>query len=238
MPIYQKAEPDVVEQMQAMLDAHHPGLRDAMVRVDVVMAFARKDEQGQPMGPALKKGGVVLAGYAKILGLKDRVMGRGDGEIVVDGDRWPTWSRPQQNALLDHELNHFELREDAKGACVRDEAGRPLLRIRPHDWDFGWFNVIAERHGDASFERQQAERVFTACGQLLFPFAAGVSRVERAEKFLAGKNHAAPASVTIGPHNAKQLVKNIDAALKDRGPRGVKAAAKDLSGGASSMPPA
>jgi len=222
MPIYTKGQPELVEQMQRMLHRWHPGLRDAGVKVDVVVAFAKKDEHGYPMGPAIKHHGCVVAGYVRILNLKDRVMGRGDAEIVIVGDRWPEWPVAKQNALFDHELFHLELRVDVKGAAVRDDASRPLLKIRPHDYEFGWFVVIAERHGDMSFERVQAEKIFTQAGQLLFPFAAGVSRVERAEAFLAGgKNEKAGEGRALLPINARKI----------------KRATKELAGGSRSMPP-
>jgi hypothetical protein len=234
--IYEKADDQLVAQMQRMLNTWHPGLRDAGVKVDVVVAHARKDDHGQPMGPAIKHHGVVVAAYVRILGLKDRVMGRGDAEIVLDGDRWDEWATEKQNALFDHELEHLQLRTDA-GVVVRDDFNRPLLKIKPHDYEFGWFLSIAERHGEMSFEREQAEKIFVENGQLLFPFAAGVSKPERAEKFLAGRGHRdqkLEVEVTYtSPGRPTRRAK-----MDPTSPKSVKAAAKELSVGASGMPPA
>ncbi len=209
MPLFERADESIHRLMQKTMDEFHPGLRDAQVTVDCVMAHAKRDAEGQPLGPALKLHGVPAHAIAKILKLKDRAMGRADGEITIDGDRWDTWTAAQQKALLDHELEHFQLKLDREGGVVRDDLDRPSLKMKHHDWDFGWFTSIAQRHGPASFECQQAEQVFQKDGQFLFPFAAP-GRREKAEKFLAAASgvesitlSGGGKSVTLPSHQKK-----------------------------------
>lgn len=54
----------------------------------------------------------------------------------------------------------------------RDDLGRPVLKIRLHDQQHGWFDEIARRHGDASIEVQQAKAFADSSGQTYFGWAA------------------------------------------------------------------
>lgn len=145
---------------------HHPRLVLAEVNVAAVMVEAKVDENGDPAGPALKHHGHPCLAKIRIVPPKERVQGLADAEITLDGDRWPLLSRDEQVAVLDHELTHLELVGEA------DDGGRPKLRMRLHDYEAGWFVEVAERHREASQERQQAATMFTAHGQALFPFAS------------------------------------------------------------------
>jgi len=49
--------------------------------------------------------------------------------------------------------------------------------MKPHDFQFGWFTVIAERHGRASQECQQAKSIVVIAGQFYFPeIESGISK--------------------------------------------------------------
>ena len=48
------------------------------------------------------------------------------------------------------------------GAVLRDEAVRPRLRCLKHDWQFGWFDLIARRHGEHSLEVRQAREMLNS----------------------------------------------------------------------------
>ena len=58
----------------------------------------------------------------------------------------------KQRALLDHEVAHLELVRDDAGKVKTDDAGRPRLRIRPHDYQTGGFWDVIERHKEAACE--------------------------------------------------------------------------------------
>jgi len=149
-------------------DTHRP-LLDAKVKIDYVFAHAERDEKtGQPKGPALKKNGIPAMGIARKVGLKDRAKGMGDAEICLDADHWEGIGEADRRALLDHELHHLAIKIDKRG-LVRDDLGRPVIQIRLHDVDIGWFAIIAQRHGKASFEVQQARQIMDDHGQFFWP---------------------------------------------------------------------
>jgi len=150
-------------------DSHNP-LLDARVKIDFVFAYADRDEKtGAPINDALTKNGCKALGVCRKIPLKDRALGRGDAEISIDGDWWKEDASPEeQAALLDHELHHIEVKIDNRGP-VRDYLGRPVLRLRKHDHEFGWFTVIAARHGPNSQERIQAKAIMDMHGQFYWP---------------------------------------------------------------------
>jgi len=154
MPTYRKASAEVNQIVEEMVEKFHGPLRDAGVQIECLFAYALTDDNGDSTGPALKLGGYPCNAVVRVLNLKDRTVGRGDAEIVIDGDQWDTWDDEQKRALIDHEIEHLELKTDDDGV-IRDDLGRPKLRLRKHDHQFGWFDSIARRHGAASFEVQQ-----------------------------------------------------------------------------------
>ncbi len=141
-------------------ESHKP-LLDAKVRIDYVFAY-------NDSGHALTHGGYAALGLARKIGLKDRALGRGDAEIALDGEWWKNAKESKRRALLDHELHHLSVQIE-NGAFKRDDLGRPMLELRKHDHQFGWFNIIAERHGASSIERIAAKSLWDEDGQLYFP---------------------------------------------------------------------
>ena len=92
-----------------------------------------------------------------------------DVEIQVDGDWWGSQDREEQEALLDHELTHIQVLEEANGVARKDKAGRPKIKCRPHDVDVGWFRIVAARNGQHSLERRQAASMMEEQGQYFWP---------------------------------------------------------------------
>lgn len=174
MATYQKCGADVESLVETIVSKYHHRLRDAEVRVDLVFAYAATDANGDTMGPALKKNGLRCYAIARNIGLKDRAKGAGDCEIAIDGDEWPTMNDIEQEALLDHELTHFELRTDKDGNLVRDDLDRPKIRIRPHDREIGWFDEVAQRHGKEAFEFRAFNSLWQHCRQLQLPFTDAI----------------------------------------------------------------
>lgn len=171
MPRYEKSPALVGQIVQRMTDRFHPQLRDAGVTVTCLMAYPLTDENGDSKGPALKHAGYPAQAVVKIVGLKERTDGRADAELVIDGDNWDVLTDAQRDALVDHELEHLELKYDKDGCLVRDDLDRPKLIIRKHDWQFGWFDSIVRRHGRDSIEHRQLTE-FQAVGyeQRWLPF--------------------------------------------------------------------
>jgi hypothetical protein len=141
-----------------------------LVRLDLVFALCDRDEEtGNPINVAITKNGFRCYGLTKCTNLKERVLGRGDAEIVLDGDWWETATAEQQEALLDHEMHHVAVKTDKHGNIQKDDIGRPLVKLRKHDIEVGWFSVIAARNGVHSQERIQAKIIMDNLGQYFFP---------------------------------------------------------------------
>jgi len=155
MPRYEKSPAEVGQIVERMMDRYHPQLRDAGVTIAQLMAFPLTDENGDSKGPALKHNGYPAQAVIKIIGLKERTDGRCDSELVIDGENWPLLSAAQKDALIDHELEHLEIKCDGDGCIVRDDLERPKLVIRKHDHQFGWFDSIVRRHGRDALEFKQ-----------------------------------------------------------------------------------
>jgi hypothetical protein len=173
MPIYHKCGQsvrDLANDVLCQFDTHRP-LLDCKLSIDLVFAYAKADKDGVKQGPAITKNGVPALGVTRVVSLKDRALGRGDAEVCLDGDWWNTASEEQQKALLDHELHHISVKIDKRG-LVRDDLGRPVLQMRKHDYEFGWFKVVAERQGAASVERRQAALMMDESGQAFWPSIA------------------------------------------------------------------
>lgn len=184
MATFQKCPIEVRELANEILcefETHQP-LLDAKVTVDFVFAYAEEDDNGNKIGNALSKNGCKALGICRKIPLKDRALGRADAEISIDGDWWEDANSSERRALLDHELHHIAIKIDKRG-LVRDDLGRPVLQLRKHDYEFGWFKAIAARHGIFSLERQQANEMMQADGQYFWPsfFKPKAAHAEREE---------------------------------------------------------
>jgi len=168
MPTYTKAPSFVAIMATELLcrfESHKP-LLDAKVKIDLLFARANLDDKGNPVGFAITEQGRQVLGKTRVVSLKDRAKGNADAEILLDGDWWESESAHRREALLDHELHHISVVTSRQGAIKTDDLNRPKLKLRKHDWQFGWFDVIAERHGEFSVERQQAAEIWDKSGQL------------------------------------------------------------------------
>lgn len=122
----------------------------SLVRVEVC------DKDGEVSDePALKCQGAPAIAVVKINSLKDRVEGKADASIFFDGPRVDGMSDSEKKAVFDHELYHLVAKRDKDGMPERDDLNRPKLKMRPHDFQVGWFHAVAERHGQNAAESQQ-----------------------------------------------------------------------------------
>lgn len=123
--------------------------------------------------PVLTHGGYPAQAVCRITPVWDRALGVADAVIVIDRSNWLMLGAPQRHALIDHELHHLERVLDEDTDLPKSDAvDRPKLRIRRHDHQLGWFDVVAERHGEASIEVRQARQLIAATGQLYLDFGA------------------------------------------------------------------
>jgi hypothetical protein len=83
--------------------------------------------------------------------------------MMLDGERMDAWTSKRLQAVIDHELRHLMLATNKRtGEIQRDDEGRPKLRLRPHDFEFGWFARTAELYGEESYEVSQAREIVAA----------------------------------------------------------------------------
>lgn len=179
MPIYREATAECVQLGEKMMAEHHPDLVAAGVQVAYLFAFGKRNEDGELTGPALKLRGWPCRAIVKINSHQDRVEGKGDVTIKVDGDEWPIWDDGERASTLDHELQHVIAVQNRKGVFKEDEGGRPVLKMRLHDFEYAGFAEIAKRHGDASQERRQAAHLVDKYGQLLFAWGDDMAPPQR-----------------------------------------------------------
>lgn len=142
----------------------HPDLVNAQVSVSFI--FAKNTE-----APAIMANGYPAFAQVKINGLKERVEGLRDARILIDEDQWEEASDETKAAVLDHELQHLEPQRDQRGDWKRDDAGRPKLRLRKHDFQLGGFLIISKRHGLDAVEVQAVRAIQTKWEQMELPFA-------------------------------------------------------------------
>lgn len=186
MSTYQKPSRDMVRLLDEVIGRYHQHLAEAKAKVYLLVAFAPTDENGERKGCAIRHHGYPALAKCWIVPTKQRVAGLGDAEILIDGDRWPDLDRDSQIALLDHELTHLRLLLDKDEQPLVDSAERPKMAIRPHDRQYGWFDEVAQRHGGASVEVQQAKRLVDETGQLYLGEWGGAAEVrELAEDRIA-----------------------------------------------------
>lgn len=164
---YHTADDDVLAMLRHVLGRHHHQLRDAGVRVGVIMAE-------NPDGPAVKHGGYPSTATIRVVSLKDRLTKGYDAEMLIDERVWNEASSDEQAAILDHELCHLSLvwLAGAKLRKVRDEdpnapawevddLNRPKLKLVPGDWNAGdGFRVVVERHGRAAVEFTNLDKCY------------------------------------------------------------------------------
>lgn len=169
---------------------HHTDLDTTGATFNLI--FALRDPEDESEKPVLANKGHRVFGLSKIHNLKERILGLADAEILLDGDAWPRMSKEVKSAVLDHQLQYFEVKRDKEGEFVYDDLQRPILKMRQTDRSFGWFDSVASRHREHSMEVIQMRRLFSESGQIYLPFVdADTGSVEPA-KTLHVSIHGAP----------------------------------------------
>lgn len=162
---YSKMPEETTERVAHLCRLFHPELLKCGVTIDLISVSTTGER------PALTLHRVPCLAVVRVTNIKERTKGLGDAEIVFDEEKYLKLSDEEKDALCDHELEHLEIRRDKKtNAPLLDCRGRVKMRTKPHDYDFGWFVNIAERHGMAALECKQAASLFVAEKQTLFAF--------------------------------------------------------------------
>lgn len=166
---YEKCSNNVRSLLGEIVDSHYPELADAKVTIDLLFVFDDSEKVTVPPKAALKHHGWPALAVVSITKLKDRVRGCKDALIVIDGDRWESLTQAERRALLDHELCHLQL-QIRGGELLKDSAGRPKLKIRPHDFEIGGFHTVINRYQESALELQALATAAEVHGQLTFNF--------------------------------------------------------------------
>jgi hypothetical protein len=163
---YDLAPDDITDRIAEVLMQYHGDLAEHGVTIGILVATS--DDPGEP---AVKKDGYPCAATIQITSYKNRCLGIADAVITIDSASWHTFTEAEKVAALDHELMHLELIFDKNGDLKTDDANRPKLKMRLHDWQLGGFAIIAERHGQASIESQEFRSTYHHYHQQLFKWS-------------------------------------------------------------------
>lgn len=136
------------EVTQEVMAKYHQGLADCETTVAILMYYP--DEESDR--PAMTERGYKIRAKIENTPLRYRKLGVADLQISIDADWWQMATRPQQEALIDHELSHRVPKVDDKGAVKRDDAERPMFERVPHDHQIGTFTSVVQHYGEASSE--------------------------------------------------------------------------------------
>lgn len=160
---YDHCPAEVEEMLQSAMTKWHPELVEAKVEIRPLFALAYS-RSGEAI-PAIKVRGHAVLAKIKITSLEDRVRGLGDATMLIDGARWERMGHNARLALLDHELEHLQVDEEKL-----DDAGRPKIKMKHHDWELAGFDDVMKRQGENSIELQNVALLKERFAQLLIPF--------------------------------------------------------------------
>jgi hypothetical protein len=153
---------DQVAPYIAAMTGNHPELAEAGVTFDALFAFG---EDGAPAG--VKHQGFPAPATIKVNGPTLRKRNLADATFVIEADEWRIRDEAGRMALIDHYLAYVVALRDVKGVIREDDAGRPKIRIGPPDYRLAGFRAVAERHGAASIEVNDAAGFRASYGELL-----------------------------------------------------------------------
>ena len=200
---------------------NHPELKAAGVTVGLLFAHGPRNKDGDLKGPALKFYGYQVLSKGKVNSLKDRVEGKPDATVLLDGDEWPLLPDAERAAIIDHELTHLTVIRLSGDEFKTDDIGRPKIKFRLFDIVVGGFAETVTRHGENAAAYQQLEAIAHQHGQLLFPFM----RAELLDKNGRPTNKLREMAGENGKHKMRQLsggprdefTEQVDKAFVDAG---------------------
>ena len=146
---YEPCGTDVTDLITEVMRTQHAELAQYSTRISAV--FATRDSKKHGHMVALKARGFPIAAKIQITALADRARGEADAKLTIDSYAWNNLPPGQRRALIDHELEHLELRPTTKGENT-DDLGRPRLGIQTHDWELTGFEAVVARNGENALE--------------------------------------------------------------------------------------
>jgi hypothetical protein len=163
---YVAAPTDARAQLDDLIAAKFPELHESGLAVELL--FAVPDEGKS----AFKRFGHPAEYRIESIDPKARMTNRHDVRLLIDSDWWQDKSRRRRESLLFTALTSLELRREKKtGAIVRDDADRPLVKVRPGDWLITGFDATLRAYGRDSSEWHDYSVLRERMSQLQFAWA-------------------------------------------------------------------
>jgi len=147
---YAKPDTETRALLEQVMQAYHPELEQAQVRVGITMVYPPTNKDGEPTRHALTRHGARCLARIHLVSLAKRVYVPVDAMIEIDAEHWENILAPARKAILDHELTHIVVRyqkgkgvvtagEDGTPESVRrlpklDQDDRPMLGLKPDDY--------------------------------------------------------------------------------------------------------
>lgn len=162
---YSEPPAEVLELVASRRRKHYTELDEYKVTITTFMVTSSD-------GHALKLHGNPCFAIMRKTSQKERAHGTADAELSIDLEKWENLTPAQREALIDHELHHLIVVKDRNddSKAKKDPQGRPVLAIRPHDFEFGLFAEVAARHGRDSIEVAHVKLMWDQNKEELFPF--------------------------------------------------------------------
>lgn len=194
MTIYDKAPKEAEEIAKELIETCEELAPLKECGMTYELSFARgKPKKDGTVPDAITHQGHKALGLASKFKPQDRVHGKPDCRVTVDADWWDSAPDEQRRSLLFHEFYHFDPKVGEDLCVCQDSAGRPVINMRKHDVQVGWFWAPVRRFGASAMESIQFKEIVESGGQILLPsmFGARGTLLEKNEETAdADKFHA------------------------------------------------
>lgn len=164
-------------------------VREPYAIMERIIATERSDLVQAKIGIAWRIGwvenrwGQLTLGQCKKRTDLDRSLAAFDFVILLNKEAWSSMSGAERERLIYHELLHATVCFDDEGDEKRDEAGRLVTALRPHD--IQEFRQVVERYGDDDLAAIAVGRMHDAERPLLAAERQSAAERDRAESELA-----------------------------------------------------
>ena len=200
----QKADYELV---QSRIDGFYPDLVECQFRVGILLVHP---SPSNPEKPPLLRNGYPVTGDIKVVSYEDRVQGKPDATLKLEGQNWANIDEESKTGEIDHQLERIiALRDKNTKAIKTDDFGRPKIKLRPADREVSVFDAVVRRHGRNAPEARAVEELSLHYNTLLPVNGNGGEVNEGAEEQPAlpnSQNHAQP-------EQSEEMVKTISAEL-------------------------
>lgn len=145
------------ELVQSRIDGFYPDLIECQFKIGILLVHP---SASNPEKPPLLRNGYPVTGDIKIVSYEDRVQGKPDATLKLEGQNWANVDEESKAGEVDHQLERLMVLRDKNTKAIKtDDFGRPKLRLRPHDREVGVFDAVVRRHGRNAPEARAVEEL-------------------------------------------------------------------------------